>query len=160
MTSKHLTSYQTSVFSSVKVADMQMTSKRFLSPSSLNPASSLTLQRPRDAYPPSPQQDLPGLPTGRQKPKLRKGQPVNLDSPAWCISIGRWEKPLLLPVQVFLQKCLGKRKTKRESGHKERMHNWPLSAAAGPQQCGRAAETWVSTGLSTDATTGQPKAVT
>lgn len=40
MTSKHLTSYQTSVFSSVKVADMQIPSKRFLSPSSLNPASS------------------------------------------------------------------------------------------------------------------------
>lgn len=129
-----------------------MTSKRFLSPSSLNPASSLALQRPRDACPSSPQQDLPGLPTGRQKPKLRKGQPVNLDSPAWCISIGRWEKPLLLPVQVFLQKCQGKRKTKREreSGRKERMHNGPFLLLLAHSSAG---ETWVSTGLSTKAAT-------
>lgn len=139
MTSKHLTSYQTSVFSSVKVADdLQEVSL------SIFPESSLQLG-PSEA-----EGCLPSLSTARpswapnreaktqaqERSACQPGQPciVHIDRP-----LGKTSSPTSsgFPSEMPREE----KNQERESGHKERMHNGPLSAAADPQQCGRAAET-------------------
>lgn len=104
------------------------------------PASSLALHRPRDACPPSPQQDLPGLPIGQQKPALREGQPVSLDSPARCASIRCWEKPL--PYQLSPSfRNEGREKPRQRVGTRRECAMRLSSVTGGPWQGQSAIET-------------------
>lgn len=106
---------------------------------------------------PSPQQDLPGLPIGRQKPELREGQLVNPDSPARCASIHCWEKPLPFPAQAFsFRNAEGREKPGERVGVRREYTTRLSSAAGGPWQGWRAEEVGQArAGLSADSPVGQ-----
>lgn len=112
MTNKQLISYQASVFLSVKVAHMQMTSKRLLFPNF--PAPSL------HAAWPFPGQRMLALPLhgktflgSQQGGKNPSSGKVSLSMRTALCGTHRsttGKKTPLLPAQAFLQKCRGREK--------------------------------------------------